>query len=89
MDDLLQRYLELEEERKVPRRRRGNAFFSEKDNPQKALLQKRKIEDELTESIREVCSLNLHASIEHKAHIVARQHFRSLTDEAWGTSYPG
>jgi len=42
MDDLLQRYLELEEERKVPRRRRGNAFFSEKDNPQKALLQKRK-----------------------------------------------
>lgn len=83
MEDLIARYLELEDERKVPRRKKGNAFFSKEDDPQKTLIQKREIEEKCLESIRGVCALNLHASTEHKAHIIARQHFRSLTDEAW------
>lgn len=83
MNDLLERYLELEKEAKLPRKRTGNAFFAGQDDPRKTLIQKKKIEDECLESIRGVCSLNLYSSVEHRAYIVARQHFRGLTDEAW------
>lgn len=83
LEDILERYEELAEEKSVLRKRKGNAFFAGMDDPRKTAIQKRRIEEELRDSIVGVCSLNLHASTEHKAHIVARQHFRSLTDEAW------